>query len=39
MARLSAILAELERHHLDAAEIHLESDRHPERAAVRLRVR
>ncbi|MBL8681557.1 MAG: FtsQ-type POTRA domain-containing protein [Myxococcales bacterium] len=39
MARLSAILTELERNHLDAAEIHLESDRHPERAAVRLRVR
>lgn len=38
MARLSAILTELERNHLDAAEIHLESDRHPERAAVRLRV-
>ncbi|MDP3278122.1 MAG: FtsQ-type POTRA domain-containing protein [Deltaproteobacteria bacterium] len=36
MARLSAILGELERNHLVAAEIHLESDRHPERAAVRL---
>jgi cell division protein FtsQ len=39
MARLSSILAELERNRLDAAEIHLESDRHPERAAVRLHVR
>jgi cell division protein FtsQ len=39
MARLSTILSELDRHHLEAAEIHLESDRHPERAAVRLRVR
>lgn len=39
MARLSAILTELDRNRLDAAEIHLESDRHPERAAVRLRVR
>lgn len=39
LSRLSAILSELERNRLDAAEIHLESDRHPERAAVRLRVR
>ncbi len=39
LARLSAILAELSRNRLEAAEIHLESDRHPERAAVRLRVR
>jgi cell division protein FtsQ len=38
MSRLSAILTELERNRLHAAEIHLESDRHPERAAVRLRV-
>lgn len=38
MSRLSAILTELERNRLHAAEIHLESDRHPERAAVRLRL-
>jgi cell division protein FtsQ len=38
MARLSAILAELERQRIDPAEIHLESDRHPERATVRVRV-
>lgn len=36
LARLSAILGELSRHELHAAEIHLESDRHPERATVRL---
>lgn len=38
LARLSAILAELDRQHIRAAEIHLESDRHPERAAVRVHV-
>lgn len=38
MARLSAILAELAAQHITPAEIHLESDRHPERATVRVHV-
>jgi cell division protein FtsQ len=38
LSRLSAILSELERQRIAPAEIHLESDRHPERATVRVRV-
>lgn len=38
LARLSAILSELQRQHIPAAEIHLESERHPERATVRVRI-
>ncbi len=36
LSRLSAILAELDRQRLQPAEIHLESDRHAERATVRI---
>ena len=38
MARLSVILTELSAQRITAAEIHLESDRHPERATVRVPV-
>jgi cell division protein FtsQ len=38
MSRLSVILNELSAQHIRAAEIHLESDRHPERATVRVPV-
>jgi cell division protein FtsQ len=38
LAHLSAVLTELDRQHLVPAEIHLESDRHPDRATVRLPV-
>jgi cell division protein FtsQ len=38
MSRLSVILGELTNQHIRAAEIHLESDRHPERATVRVPV-
>ena len=37
IARLRVVLAELARHNLAAGEIHLESDRHPERVTVRPR--
>ncbi len=37
LTRLRVVLGELRRHGLDAAEIHLESDRHPERITVRPR--
>ncbi len=38
LSRLSTILNELASQHLRAAEIHLENDRHPERATVRIPV-
>jgi hypothetical protein len=38
LTRLRVVLAELRRRGLEAAEVHLESDRHPERVTVRPRV-
>ena len=35
LSRLRVVLAELRRHGLEASEVHLESDRHPERVTVR----
>jgi cell division protein FtsQ len=35
LSRLRVVMAELRRHGLEASEVHLESDRHPERVTVR----
>ena len=35
LSRLRVVLGELRRHGLEASEVHLESDRHPERVTVR----